>query len=53
MDHAAPLDLDLSALAVDDFEIADEELTLESLTGGYASNKACHYCACPCICVPR
>jgi hypothetical protein len=51
MDHSAQLDLDLSALEVDDFEVADDELTLESLTGGYAAESACYYCACPCICV--
>lgn len=52
MDYPAQLDLDLSALEIDDFEVADDELTLESLTGGYAAeSRACHYCACPCICV--
>jgi hypothetical protein len=51
MDYSAQLDLDLSALEVDDFEVVDEEFTIESLTAGHASNKACHYCACPCICV--
>jgi hypothetical protein len=51
MDHSAQLDLDLSALELDDFEVADVDITVESLTGGHAPGRACHYCACPCICV--
>jgi hypothetical protein len=51
MENSAQLDLDLSALELDDFEVADEELTIESLTAGHQTGRACHYCACPCICV--
>jgi hypothetical protein len=52
MDHSAQLDLDLSALELDDFEVAEEELTIESLTAGHLGEPtSCHYCACPCICV--
>jgi hypothetical protein len=51
MDQSAQLDLDLSALELDDFEVADEDITVESLTGGYAGQRHCNYCACPCICV--
>ena len=52
MDETAQLDLDVSALELDEFEVADEEITIESLTGGYNGEaKHCNYCACPCICV--
>lgn len=52
MDNSSQLDLDLSALDLDDFEVADEELTIESLTAGHHGEPTCcHYCACPCICV--
>lgn len=51
MDDATQLDLDLSALELDDFEVAEGEITIESLTGGYGGAKHCNYCACPCICV--
>jgi hypothetical protein len=55
MDYSTLLDLDLSALSVDDFEVADQELTVESLTAGEAMNGrscggCCHFCACPCVC---
>jgi len=53
MDNSAQLDLDLSALELDDFEVAGDEITIESLTAGYVTNKHCNYCACPCICVTR
>jgi hypothetical protein len=55
MDHSAQLDLDLSALELDDFEVADDALTLESLTAGHPTGGCgcCHYCACPCICCPK
>jgi hypothetical protein len=48
------LDLDLSALPLDDFEVAQQELTIESLTGGQSAKPCdggcCHFCACPCVC---
>ncbi len=55
MDYSTQLDLDLSALSVDDFEVADQGLTVESLTAGQATNGrscggCCHFCACPCVC---
>jgi hypothetical protein len=54
MDDAMQLDLDLSALPLDDFEVADQELTVESLTAGQRSHSCdcscCHFCACPCVC---
>jgi hypothetical protein len=53
MDQSAQLDLDLSALDLDDFEVVDQELTIESLTAGHEAGRACNYCACPCICVPK
>lgn len=55
MDSSAQLDLDLSALELDDFEVADDALTLESLTAGYAAYRCgcSHYCACPCICCQK
>jgi len=55
MDRSAQLDLDLSALELDDFEVADDALTLESLTAGYAAYRCgcSHYCACPCICCQK
>lgn len=51
MDHSAELELDLSALELDDFEVAAEELTIEALTAGRPGEAFCNYCACPCICV--
>jgi hypothetical protein len=59
MDYSAQLDLDLSALPIEDFEVADQELTIESLTAGHGMAKcsscscACHFCACPCTCTSR
>jgi hypothetical protein len=55
MERSARLDLDLSALEIDDFEVADDGLTLESLTAGYAAYRCgcCHYCACPCVCCQK
>lgn len=58
MDFSAQLDLDLSALPVDDFEIADQDLTIEPLTGGHRMSScgeqhACSFCACPCTCASR
>jgi hypothetical protein len=48
------LNLDLSALPFDDFELADQELTIESLTASQAASHqeqgCCHFCACPCVC---
>jgi len=55
MDCSAQLDLDLSALELNDFEVADDALILESLTAGYAAYRCscCHYCACPCVCCQK
>jgi hypothetical protein len=55
MDCSAQLDLDLSALELDDFEVADDALILESLTAGYAAYRCscCNYCACPCVCCQK
>jgi hypothetical protein len=56
MNDAMKLDLDLSALPLDDFEVADQELTVESLTAGQMAHpcscdcSCCHFCACPCVC---
>ncbi len=56
MDYSTQLDLDLSALPADDFEVAGQELTVESLTAGQAMKSpscdggCCHFCACPCVC---
>jgi hypothetical protein len=54
MNDAMRLDLDLSALPLDDFEVAEQELTVESLTGGQAvtscEGHCCNHCACPCVC---
>jgi hypothetical protein len=54
MNSALQLDLDLSALPFDDFEVADEELTVESLTAGvkpsHCEGTCCNHCACPCVC---
>jgi hypothetical protein len=51
--NAMQLDLDLSALPIDDFEVADQ-LTVESLTAGQKMSQCdggcCHHCACPCVC---
>jgi hypothetical protein len=59
VDYSTQLDLDLSALPIDDFEVADQELTVESLTGGPrmascgGEPHACSFCACPCTCTSR
>jgi hypothetical protein len=58
MDYAMRLDLDLSALPLDDFDVVNQELTVESLTagqtmGGHCSScdcSCCNHCACPCVC---
>lgn len=54
MNDVMQLDLDLSALSLDDFEVADQELRVESLTAVQIVTSAacgcCHYCACPCVC---
>jgi hypothetical protein len=54
MNYAMQLDLDLSALPLDDFEVADHELTVESLTADQkvrsCEGPCCHFCACPCVC---
>jgi hypothetical protein len=57
MDYSTRLVLDLSALPVDDFEVADRELTVESLTASHAMShcscscdSCCNVCACPCVC---
>jgi hypothetical protein len=54
MNYAMQLDLDLSALPLDEFEVVDQDLAVDSLTAGpQASTGAagcCHYCACPCVC---
>jgi hypothetical protein len=54
MNYAMQLDLDLSALPLDDFEVADADLTVESLTAGQTvsscEGSCCNHCACPCVC---
>jgi hypothetical protein len=56
MNYATQLDLDLSALPLDDFEVVDEALTVESLTAGQKAAhcscdcSCCNHCACPCVC---
>jgi hypothetical protein len=57
MNHASQLDLDLSALPLDDFEVANQGLTIESLTAGEGVRhcstcdcSCCNFCACPCVC---
>jgi hypothetical protein len=54
MNDAKQLNLDLSALPLDDFEVADQELTVESLTAGQVvtscEGHCCNHCACPCVC---
>lgn len=58
MNYATQLDLDLSALPLDDFEVVDQALTVESLTAGQSAAhhcsscdcSCCHFCACPCVC---
>jgi hypothetical protein len=56
VNDATQLDLDLSALPLDDFEVIDEGLTVESLTAGQTFKpcscdcSCCHFCACPCVC---
>jgi hypothetical protein len=56
MNDVRQLDLDLSALPLDDFEVVDQELTVESLTAGERMKpcscdcSCCHFCACPCVC---
>lgn len=52
MDYAAQLELDLSALEIDDFDVVDEDLNLEALTADDPRRCcSCHFCGCPCICV--
>jgi len=57
MNDAMQLDLDLSALPLDDFEVAGQDLTVESLTASQGFHpcsscdcSCCHFCACPCVC---
>ena len=50
MDDTAQLDLDLSALDLDDFEVAEEEFTIEPLTGGYAGWPTARTCSCVTTC---
>lgn len=54
MDYATQLNLDLSALPLDDFDVTEQELTVESLTAGQTPKtcdcSCCHFCACPCVC---
>jgi hypothetical protein len=59
MNYASQLDLDLSALPLDDFEVTGQELTVESLTAGQTMGGHCHPCGtcgctcncmCPCTC---
>jgi hypothetical protein len=54
MNEAKQLDLDLSALPIEDFDVADPELTIESLTAGKmvssCEGHCCNHCACPCVC---
>ena len=54
MKDAKQLDLDLSAMPIEDFEVADQELTVESLTAGQmvssCEGHCCNHCACPCVC---
>jgi hypothetical protein len=55
MNYAMQLDLDLSALPLDDFDVAAQELTVESLTAGQlmrggGEGHCCNFCACPCVC---
>jgi hypothetical protein len=57
MNDMMQLGLDLSALPIDDFEVASQEITVESLTAGRAGKPCeggcCHFCACPCVCCER
>jgi hypothetical protein len=54
MNYAMQLDLDLSALPLDDFEVGDQAMTVESLTAGQmvssCEGQCCNHCACPCVC---
>ena len=54
MNDVMRLGLDLSALPLDEFEVVDRELTVESLTAGQAVSNCeghcCNHCACPCVC---
>ena len=54
MNEVTQLGLDLSALPLDDFQVADRELTVESLTAGrppsHCEGQCCNHCACPCVC---
>lgn len=54
MNNVTQLDLDLSALPLNDFEVADQDLTVESLTASQGFKtcdcSCCHFCACPCVC---
>jgi hypothetical protein len=54
MNDAITLNLDLSALPLDEFEVTERELTVESLTAGQmvssCEGHCCNHCACPCVC---
>jgi hypothetical protein len=50
MNYASQLDLDLSALPLDDFEVTGQELAVESLTADQAMGGSCHTCQCGCTC---
>ena len=54
MKDVLQLDLDLSALPLDEFEVISQEITVEALTAGQAvshcDGHCCNHCACPCVC---
>jgi hypothetical protein len=51
MDYATQLELDLSALEIDDFDVVDSDLSLEVLTAEDPGRcYRCGFCGCPCIC---
>ena len=54
MEDVLQLDLDLSALPLDEFAVVSREVTVEALTAGQAvshcDGHCCNHCACPCVC---
>jgi hypothetical protein len=51
MNDTLQLSLDVSALPLDEFDVVEDELTVESLTAEKpGGGGCCHFCACPCVC---
>jgi hypothetical protein len=54
MEDVLQLDLDLSALPLDEFAVVSKQVTVEALTAAQAVSSCeghcCNHCACPCVC---